>query len=64
MWSKPKNNFSHNPPSYNLKTEVTYLTWKTNRKEHAEETLYNLSSDNVYLLFDSFCRFHETFGLN
>ena len=28
------------------------------------EALYNLSSDNVSLLFVSFCRFHENFGLN
>ena len=44
--------------------KVTYLNWKANRKENTEEALYNLSCDNVYLLFALFCRFHETFGLN
>ena len=44
--------------------KVTYLKWKANRKEQLEEALYKLSSDNVYLLFVSFCRFHEKFGLN
>ena len=39
------------------------LTFKK-RKEQLEEALYNLLSDNVYLLFVSFCRFHENFGLN
>ena len=34
------------------------------KKEHTEEDLFSLSSDNVYLLFVSLCRFHETFGLN
>ena len=44
--------------------KVTYLNWKANRKEHPVETLYKLSSDNVYLLFVSFFRVHENFGLN
>ena len=44
--------------------KVTYLNWKANRKEQLEEALHNLSSDNVYLLFVSFRRFHENFGLN
>ena len=44
--------------------KMTYLNWKGNRKEHTEEALYTFSSDNVYLLFVSFCRFHETFGPN
>ena len=44
--------------------KVTYLNWKANRKEHTEEVLNNLSSDNVYVLLVSFCRFHENFGLN
>ena len=43
---------------------MTYLKWKANTKEHTEEHLFNLSSDNVCLLFASFCRFHETFGFN
>ena len=43
---------------------MTYLNWKANRKDHRQEALYNLSSDTFYLLFVSFCRFHETFGLN
>ena len=40
------------------------LKWKENSKENTEEALFNLSSDNVYLFFVSFCRFHKTFGLN
>ena len=44
--------------------KVTYLNWKVNRKEHTVEALHNLSSNNVYLLFVSLCRFHETFNLN
>ena len=40
------------------------LKWKENRKEHREEDLFNLSSDNVYLLFVSYGRFHKTFGFN
>ena len=32
--------------------------------EHTDQALYNLSCDNVYLLFVSFCCFHITFGLN
>ena len=43
---------------------MTYLNCKGNRKDHTEEALYNLSCDNVNLLFVLFCRFHETFGLN
>ena len=35
-----------------------------NRKDCTEEDLFNLSSDTVYLLFVSFCRFHKTFGFN
>ena len=34
------------------------------RKDHTEEALYNLSSANLYLLFVSFFRFHETFCLD
>ena len=61
-----KNNTCHGQLSYNLERNI--LKWlpltakQTERK--TEEALYNLSSDNVYLLFVSFCRFHETFGLN
>ena len=40
------------------------LKWKENRKEHTEEALFNLSSDNVYLLFVSFGRFNKTFAFN
>ena len=35
---------------------MTFLNCKGNRKEHTEEALYNLSSDNVYLFIASFCR--------
>ena len=42
--------------------KLPYLNCKANRTEHAEEDLFNLSSDNVYLLFVSFCRFHKNFG--
>ena len=63
-----KNNSAHSQESYNLgkkkNSKVTYLNWEANRKEHTEEALYNLSYENVYLLFLSFCRFHETCGLN
>ena len=48
----------------NKPCKVTYVNWKRNTKEHTEEALYNLSCDNVYPLFVSFCRFHENFGLN
>ena len=62
-----KNTTSHSQLFYKLekkkKIKVTYLNWKGNTKEHREEALLNLSSDNVYLLFVSFCRFHENFGL-
>ena len=44
--------------------KVTYLNWKGNTKEHTEEALKYFSSSNVYLLFASFCRFYENFGLN
>ena len=37
---------------------------KKNRKEHTEEDIFNLSSDNVYLLFVSFGRFHKIFAFN
>ena len=40
------------------------LKWKENRKEHTEEDLINLSSDNVSLLFVSYGCFHKTFGFN
>ena len=40
------------------------LKCKENKKENTEEDLFNLPSDNVYLLFVSFCRFHKTFGFN
>ena len=62
----PKNTSSHSQLSYKLKKKhfkVSYLNWKGNTKEHTEEALYNLSSANVYLLFVSFCHFHENFGL-
>ena len=38
---------------------MTYLKWKANKKEHTEEDLFNLSSNNVYHLFVSFCRIHK-----
>ena len=44
--------------------KMIFLNWKGNRKEQLEEALYNLSSVNVYLLYVSFCPFHENFGLN
>ena len=60
-----KKHSSHSQLSYNLKhCKVTYLNWKANTKGDTEKALYNLSSDNLYLLSVSFCRFHETFGLN
>ena len=34
--------------------KMTYFKWKANEKEHTEEDLFNLSSDNVFLLFVSF----------
>ena len=34
--------------------KVTYLNWKANRKDNTEEAVFNLSYDNVYLLFVSF----------
>ena len=43
---------------------MTCHKWKESRKEHTEEDLFNLSSDSVYFLFVSFCRFHKTFGPN
>ena len=43
---------------------MIYLNWKVNRKEHTEEAVYKLSSDNVYLFFVSFCGSDENFGLN
>ena len=52
---------------YNLERNVVKwltLTGKQTEKEHTEEDHFNLSSDNVYLLFVSFCRFHENFDLN
>ena len=63
-----KNTLSDSELFYKLEKKkhcnVTYLKWKGKTKEHTEEALQNLSSDNVYLLFVSFCRFHENFGLN
>ena len=62
-----KNDLCHSQISFNLEVKhckVPYLNWKANREDHTEEALDNLSSDNVYLLFVSFCRFHKTFGLN
>ena len=44
--------------------KLTYLNWKENKKEHTEQTLQNLSSDDVYALFVLFRRLHENFGLN
>ena len=38
-----------------MHSKMTCLKWKANRKEHTEEALFNFSSDNVYLLFGSFC---------
>ena len=52
---------------YNLERNVVnWLTLykKQTEKEQTEEDHFNLSFDNVYLLFLSFCRFHENFGLN
>ena len=49
-----KNSSSYSQLSYKLEKkhcEVTYHNWKGNTKKHTEEGLYNLSSDNVYLLF-------------
>ena len=40
------------------------LTRKQTEKKKLEEALYNLSFENVYVLFVSFCGFHENFGLN
>ena len=62
-----KNNSSHTQLSCNLERNVVKwltLTEKQTEKEHTENDHFNLSSDNVYLLFVSFCRFHETFGIN
>ena len=63
-----KNNSCHSQLSYNVERNIvkgmTYLNWKANRKEHMEEALYNLLSENISLLFVSFSRFHETFALN
>ena len=42
---------------------MTYLNCKANRKDNMEETIYNLSSDNVYFPSVSYCGFHETFAL-
>ena len=39
--------------------KMTYVKWRANSKEHTEEYLFNLSPDNIYLLFVSFCRFHK-----
>ena len=55
-----KINSCHSQLFYNRERN---LNWKANIKDHTEEALQNLSSDNVYLLFISFCRFHEFFGL-
>ena len=35
------------------------LKWKENKREHREEDLFNLSSDNVYFLFVSYGRFQQ-----
>ena len=61
-----KNNSCHNQLSYNLERNFVKLLTLTGKqtKRSTEGGLYNLSSDNVYLLFVSFCRFHETFRLN
>ena len=62
-----RNTSSHSELSYMLQKKhykVTYLNWKGNTKEHMEEALWNLSSDNVYVLLVSFCRFHANIGLN
>ena len=62
-----KNNSSHSQLFYSLERNVAKLltlTGKKTGKEHMEEDHFNLLSDNVYLLFVLFCRFHENFGLN
>ena len=62
-----KNNSSQGQLFYNLERNVVKrltLSGKQTEKEHREEDHFNLSSDNVYLLFVSFCRFHVNFDLN
>ena len=62
-----KTNSSHGQLFYNLERNVVKwltLAGKQTEKEHTEEDHFNLSSDNVYLLFVLFCRFHENFDLN
>ena len=61
-----KNNSSHSQLFYNLERDFVKwltLTGKQTEKEHTEEDHFNLSSDNVYLLYVSFRRFHENIGL-
>ena len=56
-----RNNSCQSYLSNNIKikhSKMPCLKWKENRKEQTEEDLFNLSSDNVYLLFVSFARFH------
>ena len=39
--------------------KMSYVKGRADRTENTEEVLFNLSSDNIYLLFVSFCRFHK-----
>ena len=62
-----RNNSCQSYLSNNIKRkhcEMPCVKWKENRKEHKEEDMFNLSPDNVYLLFVSFGRFHKTFAFN
>ena len=56
-----KNYSSYSQLFLNLERNVVKwltLTGKQTEKEHTEEDHFNLSSDNIYLPFVSFCRFH------
>ena len=62
-----RNNWCQSYLSNNTKRKhckMPCLKRKENREEHTGEDLFNLSSDNVYLLFVSFGRFHKTFAFN
>ena len=62
-----RNNSCQSYLSNNIKRKhckIPCVKWKENRKEHTEEDIFNLSSDNVYLLFVSFGRFHKIFAFN
>ena len=39
--------------------KMSYVKWRANSEEHTEEALFNLSFNNIYLLFVSFCHFHK-----